>query len=131
MLVQEMVGKSVEVILGGTRDPTFGPVVVVGLGGTYTELLRDYSLAVAPVSPEAVKDMLAKTNLGRVLVGYRGGPRANADRLARVVSRFSRIMVENPPIEQIEVNPLMVSGDEVVAVDARAVLGSRRPVQQD
>lgn len=123
MLVQEMVGKSVELILGGTRDPTFGPVVVFGLGGTYTELLRDYSLAVAPVSPNEVQRTLSQTSLGRILAGYRGGPKANIDRLAKVVSSFSRIMVENPRIDQMEVNPLMANGSDVLAVDARVVLG--------
>ena len=125
MLVQEMVGKSVEVILGGTRDPTFGPVVLFGLGGTYTELLRDYALAVAPVGPEEVKAAIADTTLARVLAGYRGGPRGNVDRLAKVISTFSRIMVDDPNIDQLEVNPLMVREKEVLAVDARVVLAPR------
>jgi acetyltransferase len=125
MLVQEMVGRSVEAILGGTRDPTFGPVVVFGLGGTYAELLHDYSLMVAPVSAGDVKGVLAETKLGRVLAGYRGGPRADMNRLAETISRFSRIMAENPRIDQMEVNPLMVNGDDILAVDARAVLGRR------
>lgn len=127
ILVQEMVGKSIEMIMGGTRDPTFGPVVVLGLGGTYTELIRDYSLAIAPASPEEVKAMLSETRFCRVLAGYRGAPRVNIDRLARIVSSFSRIIVENPQIEQMEVNPLMVRGDNVLSVDARVIVGRYRP----
>ena len=122
MLVQEMVGKSVELILGGTRDPTFGPVVVFGLGGIYTEVVRDYILEVAPVDSEEVKARLSGSGLGRILAGYRGGPRVNAGRLAEVISRFSRIMVENPRISQLEVNPLMARGDAILATDARVVL---------
>ena len=125
MLVQEMVGRSVEVILGGTRDPTFGPVVLFGLGGTYTELLRDYALAVAPVGPKEVKAAIADTTLARVLAGYRGGPKGDLGRLARVISSFSRMMADNPEVDQVEVNPLMVRGKEVLAVDARAVLAPR------
>ncbi|MDG6902047.1 MAG: acetate--CoA ligase family protein [Nitrososphaerota archaeon] len=124
MLAQEMVRKGVEVILGGTRDTTFGPVVVLGLGGTYTEVTRNYALRVAPVSPEEAKSMLVETKLASVLAGYRGGPRADLERLAAAVSGFSKIMPENPRIEQMEVNPLMVTEDEVLAVDARAILGS-------
>ena len=124
MLVQEMV-KGVEAIVGGTRDPTFGPIVVFGLGGTYTELIRDYALAVAPVSPEEAKARIAETKLGRVLAGYRGGPGGSADRLAEVISSFSRIMPENPGIDQMEINPLMVSGDDAISVDARVMMSRR------
>ena len=122
MLVQEMVDKGVELLLGGTRDPTFGPVVVVGLGGTYTELVRDYTLAVAPVKIEEAKMMLGRGMLGRSISGYRGGPRVPVDRLAKVVSDFSRIMVENPQIEQMEVNPLMATEGAILSVDARVLL---------
>ena len=125
VLVQEMV-RGVEVILGGTRDPTFGPTVMFGMGGTYTELLRDYSLAVAPVSPTEAKGMLEGTKLGRVLAGFRGGPETNAALLAKTISDFSRILVENPEVDQLEINPLIVRGDDVLSVDARVILG-RRP----
>ena len=124
MLVQEMVGKSVELILGGTRDPIFGPVVIYGLGGIYTEVLRDYILQVAPVGPEEVKESFRQGKLGRILAGYRGGPKADEDALAGVISRFSKIMAEHPQIEQMEVNPLMVNRDGVFAVDARVILES-------
>ncbi len=121
MLVQEMV-KGIELLLGGTRDPTFGPVVVVGLGGTYAELEQDYSLAIAPVNLEEAKMMLGRGRLGRVIEGYRGGPKVRIGRLAKVVSSFSRIMAENPRIEQIEVNPLTAAGDAILSVDARVLL---------
>ena len=126
MLVQEMVKNGVELILGGIRDPTFGPVVVFGLGGTYTELIREYSLAVAPVTPRESRAMLTQGKLGRVLDGYRGGPKVKMSRLSQVVSDFSRIMVENPSIEQMEVNPLMATEDEILAVDARVILARDR-----
>ena len=123
MLVQETVGKTVELILGGTRDPTFGPVVVLGIGGTYTELVKDYALAVAPASPREVDRMISRLRLGAVLGGYRGGPKVDHSELLRTVSDFSRIMVENPTIEQMEVNPLMASGKSILAVDTRVILG--------
>jgi acetyltransferase len=126
MLVQEMVRNGVELILGGTRDPTFGPVVVLGLGGIYTELLREYGLAVAPVTEQVVRRMLIDEKVGRALRGYRGGARVNVGRLCEVVSRFSRIMVENPSISQMEVNPLIATKDKVLSVDARVILEQPR-----
>jgi acetate---CoA ligase (ADP-forming) len=123
MLVQEMTRAGIEVLMGGNRDPTFGPVLVLGLGGTYTELIRDYSLAIAPVNSDEVKDMIARSDLGKIFDGYRGGPKVNVERFVRVVSRFSRIMLDNPRIEQMEVNPLMVTRDRILSVDARAILG--------
>ncbi len=127
MLVQQMVSGGVELILGGTRDPTFGPVVILGLGGTYTELVRDYSLAIAPVTSDEVRVMVAQTKLGRALEGYRGGPKVKAGRLRKIVSDFSRIMVENPSIQQMEVNPLIATRDEIMSVDARATLAEAHP----
>jgi len=122
MLMQEMVHGGAELILGGTRDPTFGPVVILGLGGTYTELLRDFNLAVAPLTPREARETLITGRIRQVLGGYRGGPRVNAGRLSKVVSSFSRIMADNPKIEQIEVNPLIATRCGVFAVDARVIL---------
>ena len=121
MLVQEMVRGGIELILGATRDKTFGPVVALGFGGTHAEVLHDYVLAVAPVKPDQVRRMLEDTRLGRVLGGYRRRARVNIDSLCRLVSNFSRILSENPSIEQIEVNPLMAAGSQLLAVDSRAI----------
>ena len=125
MLVQEMVADGTELILGCTRDATFGPVVALGAGGTYTEVIRDYALAVAPVGPGEAKRMLSLTKLDRILGGYRGGPKVNLERLGRLVSSFSRIMFDNPSIGQIEVNPLIATARGVLAVDTRVVLDKR------
>lgn len=122
MLVQEEVGQSVELLLGGTRDPTFGPMVAIGFGGTYAELIRDYSVAIAPVTPEEASLMVSRTKLGPILEGFRGGQRVDLRMLGRTVAAFSKILVENPRVEQVEVNPLMVREKEAFAVDARATL---------
>ena len=122
MLAQEMVADGTELILGSTRDPTFGPVIALGMGGTYTELIRDHALAVAPVGPAEVKKMLELTKLGRILGGYRGEPKVDEEGLCKLVSSFSRILIENPSIEQIEVNPLIATTTSILAVDARMIL---------
>ena len=129
MLVQEMVEGGVELLLGGTRDPTFGPVVVLGLGGIYTELLREYRLAVSPVTAKEARRMLIGETLVRVLGGYRGGPKVNINRVCEVVSAFSSILVDNPSIEQMEVNPLVATRSRILAVDARIMLGPGRDWQ--
>jgi len=122
MLAQEMVERSVELLLGGMRDPTFGPIVLLGLGGVYTELLREYLLAVSPITAKEARRMLIGETLAKALGGYRGGPRVSVGRLCEVASAFSRIMVDNPSIEQMELNPLVVTRNRILAVDTRVML---------
>ena len=127
MLVQEMVEGGTELIVGGTRDPTFGPVVIVGLGGTYAELMHEYALALAPVTVGEARALIGQSRAGRVLEGYRGGLRGETDRIARAVSQFSRILSERPSIDELEINPLMIARGRVLAVDTRVVLDDRAP----
>ena len=117
-----MVGNGVEMILGAKRDETFGPTVIFGVGGTNTEILRDFSLAVGQIDERRAKELLDNVRLSPVLDGYRGGPRASRAQIAKVVSSFSRILEENRSIDQLEINPLIANKREVVAVDARTVL---------
>jgi acyl-CoA synthetase (NDP forming) len=124
VLVQEMAGEGTELLLGSTRNRVFGPTLVLGAGGKYAELIRDYSLAIAPLGIDAAKGLVTGEKISPLLSGYRGGQRVRIDELARVVSRFSKILVENPSINQIEVNPLIASEDGVTAVDVRAIVGS-------
>lgn len=126
MLVQEMTKGGVELLLGGTRDPTFGPTVVLGLGGIYTELLREYRLAVSPITAQEARRMLVSETLTKALGGYRGGPKVSVSRLCGVVSTFSSIMVDNPSIGQMEVNPLMATRNRILAVDTRVVIRADR-----
>lgn len=125
MLVQEMVKGGVELLLGGTRDETFGPMVTLGFGGTMAELVRDYRLAVAPVSPRWVRAMISDSKMGQVLGGYRGGPKVDVQRLSQVVSKFSRVLSEAPEIREMEVNPLVAAEDGLWAVDVRAAVSAR------
>jgi acetate---CoA ligase (ADP-forming) len=120
VLVQRMAGRGIELILGGKKDPTFGQVVALGLGGTYVELAGEVSLAVAPVDLSGARSMIEGTSLERIIKGYRGGPRGSMDRMCRAVANFSKILAENPSITEIEVNPLVATRDKALAVDARA-----------
>lgn len=122
VLAQEMVPKGVELILGATKDRVFGPLVVFGLGGTYTEILKDYSIAIGVVSETRALELIDGIKMNPVLNGYRGGPVVDKKKLARVVSSFSLILEENPTINQMEINPLMATMDKVVAVDVRTLI---------
>ncbi len=122
MLVQEMLKGGTEILLGGTGDQTFGPMILFGFGGTYTELIRDYSLAVAPVTPREAREMIKATKLSPVLEGYRGAPVADINKLCKVIASFSKVMAENPSIEQMEINPLIVSERGIIAADARFIV---------
>jgi acetyltransferase len=120
VLVQRMVPPGVEMLLGATRDPQFGPLVVVGLGGIYVEVLRDTASRLAPFGPAEARTMIEELRMAPALCGYRGQAPADVDELARVASQFSRLAADAPHLVEMEVNPLMVSGAGAMAVDARA-----------
>lgn len=120
-LVQRMVGGGVEVILGGRQDPSFGPVVMFGLGGVFVEVFGDVAFRVAPLTRADVEEMLAEVRGRALLEGARGRPPADREALIGAILAFSRLLVENPDIAEIEINPLLALPEGVVAVDARWV----------
>ncbi|MGH8872653.1 MAG: acetate--CoA ligase family protein [Acidimicrobiia bacterium] len=105
-----------EMIVGGVIDQVFGPMVSVGMGGVLTELLADLVLALAPVDETGARAMVDRLRSRRLLDGFRGGPPADAGELARVVSLVSRGLVGSR-LEEVEINPLVWTGTEWVAVD--------------
>ncbi len=118
LYAQRMVS-GVEMRVGLIRDRDFGCVVDVGIGGILTELLGDHSTRVAPVTRDEALSMLSELRLAPLLEGYRGMPRADLERLSHVISRFSDLACSEG-VEELEVNPLIVSGQRAYAVDARA-----------
>jgi len=120
LLVQEMVGQGAEVIVGGRRDPTFGPVVMFGLAGVIVEALADVSFRVAPISRSDAEEMIDELRGRRLLEGPRGLPKANRGAIVAALMRMSQIMMENRDLAEVEINPLIVTPDEAFAVDARA-----------
>jgi acyl-CoA synthetase (NDP forming) len=121
-LVQAMVGPGVEVILGMKRDATFGPLVLVGLGGTWVEIQRDFALRRPPIDePEALR-MIDSLQGAALLHGARGGAPADLEALCRCVAAFSRLVAAHGRrLEAIDVNPLIVLPHGCVAVDALVV----------
>ncbi len=114
---------AVELIIGCRRDPRFGPVALVGLGGVYAEVLRDVRTALAPVTPDEARAMLGELRGAPLLDGARGRPRLDGAAAARALADLSRFAAEHPEVGEVEVNPLLVSPDGVTALDARVVLG--------
>ncbi|WP_141015176.1 acetate--CoA ligase family protein [Nocardioides sambongensis] len=112
---------AVEVIAGVRTDPTFGPVVLVGAGGTEAELWRDTVLELAPVTVDTACTMVARLTSHRVLTGWRGRPSVDIDALARTIAAISQLGGW-PGVSEIEVNPLRASPSGVVAVDALVIM---------
>jgi acyl-CoA synthetase (NDP forming) len=119
VLVQEMVPKGVEVIVGARIDLLFGPLVVVGLGGVLVELLKDSCMAPAPISACHAKKMLRSLKGAAIFEGFRGLPAVDLDALAEVVSRISLFAADHQTeLSELDVNPLICRGADVVVVDA-------------
>lgn len=122
-LVQEMV-EGLEMLIGVREDPQFGPLVVVGLGGVFVELMRDVSLRLAPVDENGARAMFRELRGARALKGFRGKPARDEQALAGAVAGLSQFYLDHRPwLAEIEINPLMVlaNGEGVRAVDIRPV----------
>jgi acetate---CoA ligase (ADP-forming) len=120
----ERTGDGFELIVGVKRDPRFGPVLLVGAGGLYAELLRDTAVALAPVEPDSAEELLRSLACAPILDGARGRPPLDVDAAARAASALSQLAAATPAIAEVEVNPLVVTPRGAVALDARIVLRS-------
>jgi acetyltransferase len=122
--LQEMVSGGQEVILGAVRDPVFGPTLMFGSGGTEVEGLGDVVFSVAPLVVSEFEVMVKSTWAGKKLDGFRHLSPGDILGLREAAARLSALMIENPEISELEINPLIVlpPGQGVVAVDARMKL---------
>jgi acetyltransferase len=121
VLVQETCGSGKEVILGMSRDPHFGPLMMFGMGGTMVEVLRDVSFYLAPLTEDEARQMLINTRTYKMLKGVRGEEGVDIDAIAEGLQRLSQLVTEFPQIKEMDINPYMVGpkGTTPVAVDAR------------
>lgn len=119
VLVQPMIGRGLEIMVGARIDPQFGPLVIVGMGGIMVELLKDTVLELAPVAPWQALAMLEKLKGSALLKGFRGSQPVNMTKLAEVIARISEFAVDQKDrISELDVNPLICSGEEIMVVDA-------------
>lgn len=122
-LVQRMVPPGgLEVIVGAHRDPQFGPLVMVGLGGIYVEVLRDVAFRLAPLAREEARGMLEETAVGRLLAGVRGQPPRDAEAVVDTLCRVGWLMAQFPQVAEVDLNPLIVGEKGAWAVDVRIVV---------
>jgi acetyl-CoA synthetase (ADP-forming) len=121
-LLEETAPTGIELIIGGLRDPQFGPAVMFGTGGFAVELVKDVSFRLAPLNREEVFDMMREVKSYPLLTGFRGSKPVDLEKLASTVMKLSDILLEIEEIKEIEINPLLVYEDMAVAVDARVVL---------
>ncbi len=125
VLVQPMVTGGQELILGGRQDPNFGPVVLVGLGGIFVEVLEEVSLRVAPITPKEAGEMIDELRAAPILKGARGHKPADIAAVQDALLRLSQLMFDFPEIRELDINPLRVFQDNngCRALDARIMLG--------
>ena len=122
VLVQEMVKGQRELMAGLTRDPQFGPCVMFGLGGIFTEILKDVSFRLAPLEEKDALDMMEEIKGHRILDAIRGMEQVNKKTVAGILIALGAVGVENERIKEIDVNPLIIRKGEPIAVDALVVL---------
>ena len=122
VLVQQMVKGQRELVVGLTRDPQFGPCVMFGLGGIFTEVLKDTAFRVAPLEKRDALEIMQEINAHKILEAVRGMVTADKDMLAEILITVGRIGMENKAIKEIDINPVIISDGKPVAVDALVVL---------
>jgi len=122
-LVQEMVKGQRELVLGLVRDPQFGPCVMFGLGGIYTEILKDVCFRVAPITEADAFDMMSEIRGKKILEAVRGMPAADKQALADALVGLGKLGAENDKVKEVDVNPLILNKEgKPVAVDALVIL---------
>ena len=126
VLIQPMIPTGVEIMVGARVDPLLGPLIVVGFGGIFVELLKDTAVELAPVTQPVAVAMLGRLKGAALLHGFRGGERVDVERLAQIVCRLSELAADHVGrVAEIDVNPLICAGGRIVAVDALIGLAAK------
>jgi acyl-CoA synthetase (NDP forming) len=122
VLVQQMIKGQRELVVGLTRDPQFGPCVMFGLGGIFTEILKDSAFRVAPLEKRDALDMMQEIKSRKILDAVRGLEVVDRELLADILIKVGQIGIENENIKEIDINPVIISKGKPVAVDALVIL---------
>ena len=120
--VQPMASPGVEVIVGMSKDPQFGPVIMFGLGGILVEVLKDVSFRIVPLTERDAREMIREIKGYPILEGYRGQKPASIPILEKLIVKVSQFVEKNPQIKELDLNPIFAYPDKAVAVDARIIL---------
>lgn len=122
VLVEGMIPQGTEVIVGALRDEQFGPSVMFGLGGVLTELIKDVSFRVAPISRFDAEDLVDDLRFSAILKGFRGRPRPDREAIVDILLKTCRVILDASEIESLDLNPLVVHEKGATAADARILL---------
>jgi acetyl-CoA synthetase (ADP-forming) len=128
VLMQEMIKGRRELVMGLTRDPQFGPCVMFGLGGIFTEILRDISFRHAPLEARDAREMMQEIRGHKILDAVRGMEAADTKQLTGMLLNIGRIGVEIPEVSEIDLNPVIINGSKPVVVDALVIL--KQPAEE-
>ena len=120
--VQPMARPATEVIIGMSKDPQFGPVLMFGLGGILVEILKDISFRIVPLTGRDANEMIREIKGYPVLEGYRGQEPANIAVLEQLLLKVSEFVESNPEIKELDINPIFAYSDSALAIDARVIL---------
>lgn len=126
VLIQEMVKGHREFVIGLTRDPQFGPCVMFGLGGIFTEAMKDVSFRVAPLSEDDAREMIGEIRAAKLLDAFRGEKAVDRKILVRALVGIGNLGMKHEEIAEIDINPLIVKDGKPVAVDALVILTAPR-----
>jgi len=126
VLAQEMIKGKRELVVGLVRDPQFGPCVMFGLGGIFTEVLKDVSFRVAPVSRSDALDLMEDIRGKKILDSFRGMPPVDRNLLADIITAVGKIGIDHDMVLEIDVNPLIISKGKPIAVDAAIILKNQK-----
>jgi acetate---CoA ligase (ADP-forming) subunit beta len=122
ILVQEMIKGDREFIIGLSRDPQFGPCVMFGLGGIFTEALKDVSFRVAPFTEDDALEMISEIKTSRLLGKFRGSPEVNKSLLVKALVGIGNLATQHNEIAEIDINPLIIANGKPIAVDGLVIL---------
>jgi acetyl-CoA synthetase (ADP-forming) len=123
VLIEKMVKPSTEIIIGVTRDPTFGPAIMFGLGGIFVELLKDVSFRITPIKKQDAFEMIQEIKALPMLQGFRGGPNVKLELIVDILLKISKLTMDYiDDILEIDLNPIFAYDDKVLTVDARIIL---------
>ena len=126
--VQRMEKQGTEVIVGMTKDPQFGPVMMFGLGGVMVEILKDVAFRVVPLEERDARQMIHEIKGYPVLEGFRGSDPADVKKLEQLLLKVSQFVESHPEVAELDLNPVFAYKDGAIAVDARVVLDESRDV---
>lgn len=122
ILVQEMAPSGTEVIVGSTKDPTFGNTIMFGLGGIFVEVLKDVSFRIVPIQKVDAAEMIKEIRAYKILEGVRGMPPADQEMLVKILMATSKMLEECPEVNELDMNPILVYEKGARVVDARVIL---------